>query len=264
MTIDRKDMRMVRSSLYTIVLAAVASGSLMPLQAAEIALYDATYRVVTGDGGGEPGQSGEIRQRLGRECRDWVYSQDAEFELPDNQAMAWQTSTRESMDATEYQFDMTTRSDGSLDHVQGTAVMNAYSGRAVFTGPESAVLRMEPETLFPTQFTSALIDRAESGDRYFSVPVFSGVDGRQVVQVTAVIGDPFDAPPAGTTASLLGHRGWPITLAYFNDGGDGDMRYQVHVDLLENGIARSIEFQDGDLRLSISISTIEFVAPADC
>ena len=252
---------MVRSGLYTIVLTAATSASLMPLQAAEIALYDATYRVVAGDSGRE---SGEIRQRLGRDCRDGVYSRDAAFVLPDNQVMSWQTSTRESMDATEYQFDRTTQRDGSPDHIQGTAVMNAYSGRAVFTGSESTVLRMEPETLFPTQFTSSLIDHAESGDRYFSVPVFSGVDGHQVVQVTAVIGDPFDAPPAGTTAGLLGHRGWPVTLAYFNDGGDGDMRYQVHVDLLENGIARSMEFQAGDLRLSISISAIEFVAPAEC
>ena len=255
---------MVRSSLYTTMIVAATSASPTLLQAAEIALYDATYAVVADDDAGASVQRGEIRQRLGRDCRDWVYGQDAEFTLPNDQVMAWQTSTRESMDATEYRFDMTTRNDGAVDHVQGTAVMNAYSGRAIFAGPQSTVLRMEPETLFPTQFTSALIDHAESGDRYFSVPVFSGVDGRQVVQVTAVIGDPFDAPPAGTTASLLAHRGWPVTLAYFDNAGDGDMRYQAHVDLLENGIARSIEFQNDEVRLSVSLLAIEAVAPTDC
>ena len=258
MAIDGKDMRMVRSSLHAAVLGVATLGPVTSLQAAEIALYDAIYTVTA-----DSASAGQIRQRLGRECREWVYSQNAEFTMPDNQLVAWETATRESMDATEYHFDMTTRNDGSVERLQGTAVMNAYSGRAIFGDPDRTVLRMEPETLFPTQFTSELIEHAEAGNRYFSVPVFSGIDGRRVLRVTAVIGDPFEAPQAGTTASLLAHPGWPITLAYFDDV-DAGLEYQIDVDLLDNGVARSLDIRSDEMLLSVRLTDIETVAPEAC
>lgn len=255
---------MVRHGLQAVMFGAVALSPLHFVEAAEMALYDATYTVVAGTGDGSTQAAGEIRQSLGRECREWIYVQNADFTMPDRNPMIWETITRESVDATQFHFDMTTRNDGEVDRLQGTAIMNAYSGRAIFGDSDRTILRMEADTLFPTQFTSALIERAEAGDRFFSVPMFSGIDGHRVLRVTAVIGDPFDAPLAGTTASLLAHRGWPVTLAYFDSGDEGGIEYQIDVDLLDNGIARSLQIQGDDYRLSLELAEISALQPDDC
>ncbi|MEM7446125.1 MAG: DUF1849 family protein, partial [Pseudomonadota bacterium] len=230
----------------------------------QIALYDATYTVVADSGAGSASQPGHIRQSLTQDCREWLYFQNAEFSAPGEQLMNWETTTREAMDATQFHFDMTVRGDEEVSRLQGSAVMNAYSGRAIFEDENRTILRIEPETLFPTQFLAELIDRAEAGERYFSVPVFSGIDGQRVLRVTAVIGNPFDAPEVGSTSSLLAHMGWPITLAYFDSESGGGLEYQVEVDLLENGIARSMDIQNDDYRLSVRLSEIEAVVPNGC
>ena len=255
---------MVRYGLKTMIAGLLSVAPVLPVQAAQMALYDATYSVVAANENGPSTETGQIRQALRQECQEWVYFQTAEFEVPGNQLMRWETTTRESIDATQFHFDMTVHGEEGVAHQQGTAVMNAYSGRAIFEDENRSVLRIEPETLFPTQFIAELIDRAEAGERYLSVPVFTGVDGQRVLQVTAVIGNPFDAPQIGSTSSLLAHMGWPITLAYFDSEGDGGLVYQVEVDLLENGIARSMDIENDEYRLSIRLSEIEAVTPNGC
>ena len=103
-----------------------------------------------------------------------------------------------------------------------------------------------------------------------SYKVFDGARLDGAFQVNAVIGKP-PRPPAGTpavrgdTALLRGQAAWGVRFAFFANGDQGAQpEYELALDLLANGIARSMLLDYGDFAVDARLLQIQALPRPKC
>jgi EipB-like len=222
------------------------------------------------------GATGTLYYEWGDVCDGWTvqqryklvihYQQDPPVELTSNY-LTW-----ESKDGTSFRFNDRETRNGNLDQdIRGTAKLSArdHSGVAIFERPKPQRFNLAPGTLFPTAHTFALIEAGLSGRNYLAANVFDGsvVDGAS--QVSAVIGktrqDNLDALPGGVKSPLLGHRNWPIWLAFFSDATkDATPDYALGMHMLENGVSSEMSIDYGDYVIKAQLKSIEALPKPGC
>ena len=128
---------------------------------------------------------------------------------------------------------------------------------------------MPAGTLFPTTHLALIIRHARDGDKSVSYSVFDGARLDGAFQVNAVIGKP---PRASGTAirgdvSLLRNQpAWGVRLAFFaaGDQGTANPEYELALDLLGNGIARSMMLDYGDFAVDARLVQLQALPRPRC
>ena len=146
---------------------------------------------------------------------------------------------------------------------------NGGKGRASFSQPEARSFDLPPGTLFPTTHLALIIRHARDGDKTVSYSVFDGARLDGAFQVNAVIGKPprsAGAPAVrGDIALLRNQPAWSVRFAFFATGDQGaNPEYELALDLLGNGVARSMLLDYGDFAVDARLVQLQALPRPKC
>jgi hypothetical protein len=209
-------------------------------------------------------------------CDGWSVKQRIKLTFLRNDGEEFETDSNftsyESKDGLELRFSVrNVQNDEVEEELRGQADLEGIGGkgRASFTLPEARSFELPSGTLFPTSHLELIIKHARKGDKSVSYKVFDGARLDGAFQVNAVIGRP-PRPPAGTPAvrgdvALLRQPAWGVRFAFFANGDQGAQpEYELALDLLANGIARSMLLDYGDFAVDARLIQIQAVPRPKC
>jgi hypothetical protein len=210
-------------------------------------------------------------------CEGWAIKQRIKLTFLRNDGEEFETDSNftsyESKDGLELRFSVRNIQNEEVEEeLRGQADLEAIGGkgRASFTLPEVRSFELPAGTLFPTNHLMLIIKHARQGDKSVSYRVFDGARLDGAFQVNAVIGRP-PKPPAGTplirgdVALLRGQPAWGVRFAFFANGDQGaPPEYELALDLLGNGIARSMLLDYGDFAVDARLIQIQALPRPKC
>ncbi|WP_395516037.1 cell envelope integrity EipB family protein [Pseudorhizobium flavum] len=183
-----------------------------------------------------------------------------------------QTTTFEDTEKGEFRFETKSFTDEQLDkEVSGAATEADSKVKVAIDLPDPREVELTASA-FPTEHMLEVIRNARNGNRFFEARIFDGSEnGDQSMITNTVIGpqqqpqkeDAGDAAKAGEFADAAY---WPVSIAYFNDGGSGDTTpvYSMSFKLYDNGITRDLTMDYGDFVLSGSLSRLDLLDKPNC
>lgn len=183
-----------------------------------------------------------------------------------------QTTTFEDTEKGEFRFETKSFTDEQLDKEVSGAAMEADSKvKVAIDLPDPREVELTASA-FPTEHMLEVIRNARNGNRFFEARIFDGSEnGDQSMITNTVIGpqqqpqkeDAGDAAKAGEFADAAY---WPVSIAYFNDGGSGDTTpvYSMSFKLYDNGITRDLTMDYGDFVLTGSLSRLDLLDKPNC
>lgn len=268
---------LARTAVASVLVALAASapaGAAGPAPAIEVAPHRAVYSMTLAaakNSSGVISARGALSFEWGDSCDGWtieqryklqlVFAQDVEVEIATNY-ITW-----ESKDGTAYRFKVRKTKNGKPEEeVSGSAELDgAKGGSAEFTLPARNAMKLPAGTIFPTQHTFLLLERARAGDRMVPRVVFDGATAEGASLVSALIGRALPAPEAAADA-LLNRPGWAMRMAYFGiDKADtAEPDYEIGMDLQDNGVARGIRLDYSDFSIKGTLEKLEPLAKPPC
>lgn len=210
-------------------------------------------------------------------CDGWAVKQRIKLTFLRNDGDEFETDSNftsyESKDGLALRFSVrNAQNDEVEEELRGQADLDGIGGkgRASFTLPEPRSFDLPAGTLFPTSHLALVIKHARDGDKSVTYKVFDGARLDGAFQVNAVIGRP-PKPPAGTppvrgdVSLLRGQSAWSVRFAFFANGDQGAQpEYELALDLLANGIARSMLLDYGDFAVDARLVQIQAVPRPKC
>jgi hypothetical protein len=178
----------------------------------------------------------------------------------------------ESKDGLRYRFNVKRgrggREDDTTTEVQGEASLEGKGkgGVAHFEKPEVQDIKLPAGTLFPTDHTLLLIERAKAGEKFNRFPVFDGAEVEGPSMMTAFLLPKRDAPPGGKPSMLTAAQPvWPTTIAVFSDGEKSEMpSFEMTIYLQENGVVPELIMDYGDFSVLGRMKIFEKLKKAEC
>jgi hypothetical protein len=206
-------------------------------------------------------------------CEGWSSSQRLQLRFYDSAKPAVEIDSRfaswESRDGLSYRFEVNSTRDGVPDkQLAGKATLqgDGKPGQADFTGAHAFKMDLPAGTIFPIKHMIELIDRAAAGDKIVSRTVFDGTSEDGPFDINAVVGPQKKAvadDPVVPKAVNQAYR--PMRLAFFNPGEEEvSPFYEMSVDLMDNGIARSFVLDYGDSAIAAELQRIELLDRPKC
>lgn len=206
-------------------------------------------------------------------CEGWSSSQRLELRFYDASKPVVNIDSRfaswESRDGLSYRFSVQSTRNGEADkQLNGKASLQGagQGGEAEFLGAKPAKFDLPAGTLFPSRHMIELIDRAAAGDKIVSRTVFDGTSDDGPFLVNAVIGP--QKPATADDAILPKSANLPyrsMRLAFFNPAKEEDTPfYEMSVDLMDNGIARSFVLDYGDSVIGAALDKIKLLGKPKC
>lgn len=192
---------------------------------------------------------------------------------------AWEFTTWESKDGSQYRFQVRNSRDGHLiETIDGRATMPNDAGAVgtvEFTQPSPRTADLPTGTLFPTEHTRLLLGEADKGGNFINRTVFDGSGDRGAYEVSALIGNRRaggQAGPAQAAASaeriaqaLLGGPAWTMSMAFFPEESDGPMpEFQVGLTYHDNGVVESVVQDFGDFSISGDLTDLTPLDRPEC
>ncbi len=206
----------------------------------------------------------EVRQRI---KLTFLRSDGEEFETDSS------FTSYETKDGQQLRFSVrNAQNDEVEEELRGQANLDGPDGRgrASFTLPEARSFELPAGTLFPTTHLARIIKHAREGDKSVSYKVFDGARLDGAFQVNAVIGKPPRIPPGtpptrGDVALMRGRPAWGVRFAFFAAGDQGAQpEYELALDLLDNGIARSMLLDYGDFAVDARLIQLQALPRPKC
>lgn len=206
----------------------------------------------------------EIRQRI---KLTFLRSDGDEFETDSS------FTSYESKDGLQLRFSVrNVQNDEVEEELRGRADLDSLGGkgRASFTLPEVRSFELPAGTLFPTTHLALILKHAREGDKTASYKVFDGARLDGAFQVNAVISRPSRAKPGtpavrGDAGLLRNQPAWGVRFAFFASGDQGAQpEYELALDLLGNGIARSMLLDYGDFAVDAHLVQIQALPRPKC
>lgn len=179
----------------------------------------------------------------------------------------------ESKDGLRYRFNV--RRGGGADdeeqsEVQGEASLEGKgkAGKVEFEKPEEAEIALPQGTLFPTEHTLLLIDKAKAGEKFDRHQVFDGAEVEGPSTMSAFILPQRAAPPGGTPKALTAAAAqpvWPTTIAVFSaDETTSTPSFEMTIYLQENGVVPELVMDYGDFAVHGRLKIFEELDKAEC
>lgn len=180
--------------------------------------------------------------------------------------------TWESKDGTAYNFNVRRLTNGKETEVyRGKASLSAKGGTVTYSEPVGKTTKLPPGTLFPSAHTMLILQKANAGDKFFSRRVFDGSDEVGSDDVSAFIypqdikWQSADMGSKLRNNPLLSQPSWPVRMAFFKlDSETGEPDYEMNLNLLNNGIARTMQIDYGDFTVSGKLINIEAMPHSGC
>ena len=210
-------------------------------------------------------------------CEGWEVKQRIKLTFLRNDGEEFVTdsnfSSYESKDGLELRFSVRNiQNDEVEEELRGQADLEGQGGKgqASFTLPEPRSFGLPAGTLFPTTHLALTIKHARAGDKSASYQVFDGARLDGAFQVNAVIGRP-PKPVAGAPAMrgdlglLRNQPAWGVRFAFFASADQGAQpEYELALDLLANGIARSMLLDYGDFAVDARLVQLQALPRPKC
>jgi hypothetical protein len=210
-------------------------------------------------------------------CDGWTMTQRMRFRVFDADGDAVDNdvsfSSWEARDGLNYRFTLRTTRDGEVTEVlRGRASLDGAGkgGRAVFAEPEGEMLELPPGTIFPTEHTLLLIERAKGGEKSFARPVFDGATLDGAMEINAVIGAALPADPPGggpgLARDLVGGGSWRVRMAFFRlDTQRGtEPEYETSMRLFANGVGGEFLFDYAEFSIKAKLERLEALPKPRC
>jgi hypothetical protein len=210
-------------------------------------------------------------------CDGWEIKQRIKLTFLRNDGEEFETDSSftsyESKDGLQLRFSVrNAQNDEVEEELRGRADLDALGGkgRASFTLPEVRSFELPAGTLFPTTHMALILKHAREGDKSVSYRVFDGARLDGAFQVNAVIGraprpGPGTPPVRGDVALLRNQPAWGVRFAFFANGDQGAQpEYELALDLLGNGIARSMLLDYGDFAVNANLVQIQALPRPKC
>jgi hypothetical protein len=242
--------------------------------------HRATYEMKLDASRGGSGIS-EVNGRMVLEtvdaCDGWEIKQRIKLTFQRTDGEEFETDSNftsyESKDGLELRFSVRNiQNDEIEEELRGQADLEVQGGkgRATFSLPEARAFDLPPGTLFPTTHLALVIRHARAGEKSVSYKVFDGARLDGAFLVNAVIGRP-PRPTAGTPAvrgdlSLLrNQQAWGVRFAFFaGDDQGAQPEYELALDLLANGVARSMLLDYGDFAVDARLIQLQALPRPRC
>lgn len=210
-------------------------------------------------------------------CDGWEVKQRIKLKFLRNDGEEFDTDSSftsyETKDGLGLRFSVRNIQDNEVEEeLRGQADLEGRGGkgRAAFTLPEARSFELPAGTLFPTTHLALIIRHARDGEKSATYYVFDGARLDGAFQVNAVIGRaprPAGGPPLrGDVALLRNQPSWSVRLAFFAAGvqGGANPEYELALDLLANGIARSMVLDYGDFAVDARLVQIQALPRPRC
>lgn len=270
-------MMVAKAAVVGGMLAMAALGAVPSVEATELGPHLASYSMAlhsTRPSSGIASASGGMTYKFTDACDGWTIENRTALTFAYNEGAQvntiWEFVTWEAKDGLTYRFRVRSLRDGVVaEEVDGTATLDGHGmgGVAEFTKPEPTTVKLPKGTLFPTEHTLRLLERAEAGEKVFNRVVFdgSGVDGP--FEVNALIGG---KTPAGATAdeakqALTNLPSWRFEMAFFPVAAQEAMpNYEVGLRYFSNGVAKDVVQNFGDFALRARLDRLEGLPKPDC
>lgn len=271
----------VASASTAVGAEAASQGNLVP--------HEATYDMALSSsrsGSGVVGASGTMHYSFTDTCDGYAVNTrtllSISYGVGTPVMTAWDFSTWESKDGTQYRFKVRNSRNGVLvETIDGRAEMpdgaeDGAAGLATFQQPSEHSLDLAPGTMFPTEHTRFLLQQAAEGGTLINRMVFDGSGDRGPYEISALIGGPktpaLGVGPAkaaaGTeriTRALLEGPAWPMTMAFFPEGSADPMpEFQVALNYHGNGVAESVVQDFGDFTIDGTLTDLKPLDKPDC
>ena len=252
----------------------VAAGPALPAPEAQVVPHRAVYSMSLASAKNSSGviaAHGALAFEWGDSCDGWtieqryklqlVFAQDVEVEITTNY-ITW-----ESKDGTAYRFTVRKTKNGKPEEeISGSAELDGTKGgTADFRLPAKNAMKLPAGTIFPTQHTLLLLERARAGDRMVPRVVFDGATAEGASLVSALIGRALPAPDTARDP-LLKRPGWTMHMAYFgiNKANTAVPDYEIGMELQDNGVARGIRLDYTDFSIKGTLEELELLQKPPC
>lgn len=209
-------------------------------------------------------------------CEAWEVKQRIKLKFLRNDGEEFDTDSSftsyETKDGLGLRFSVRNIQDQEVEEeLRGHADLEATGGKgqASFSLPETRSFDLPAGTLFPTTHLALIIRHARDGDKSVSYSVFDGARLDGAFTVNAVIGKPprgAGAPVVRGDVGLLRQQSWGVRLAFFaaGDQGTANPEYELALDLLANGVARSMLLDYGDFAVDARLVQIQALPRPRC
>jgi hypothetical protein len=256
-----------------------ASGAALADAAANIlphrAGYELTLRSVR-SGSGIIDVSGLLSYDWTDSCDGWIVEQRYVLQIVRGDGPVAEISASyanwESKDGLKYRFNVKrgrgaeAESEGA--EVQGEATLDGKGkgGVAHFERPEEQDIKLPAGTLFPTEHTLLLIEKAKAGEKFDRHPVFDGAELEGPSMMTAFLLAQRDLPPGGKPAMLTASQPvWPVTIAVFPQDEKAETpSFEMTIYLQENGVVPEMIMDYGDFSVLGRMKVFEKLPKAEC
>ncbi len=215
--------------------------------------------------------TGVLLFQWGETCDGWTVEQRYKLRMLSADRPETEIRTNyvswESKDGLSYRFNLRNQRNGvTSEEFRGAAGLPAkgQAGSARYSRPDGRKERLPAGTVFPTEHTEMLIERALAGERLFTRTVFDGTTDFGAMLINAFIGGSLQVSPEAEEP-LANVRGWRMRLAFFPlDRETESPEYEVEIELQENGIARSVELDYGDFAIRGALAHLEALPEPGC
>ena len=239
------------------------------LRAAELVPHTALYKLSLDHAkdGSVAAASGSMTFEMIDACDGWAVRQRLDMTLTNEGGqdvhMVSDYTTFEAKDGLSLRFRMHQATDGETpDDVSGTAKLDAAGGPGLvnYDLPKTGTHKLPAGTLFPTMHTARILDAAQKGTKFLSLPLFDGTsaDGEQDSSVVMTGWDK-TAPTPQVLAPLKDLPSGRVRIAFVDrkasDGSDGP-DYQVAMRYWANGVAEDMQMDFGDFVMTGKIDKL--------
>lgn len=177
----------------------------------------------------------------------------------------------ESKDGLKYRFNVKRGGGADSDdesEVQGEASLKGKGegGVAEFEEPEEEKIELPPGTVFPTEHTLILIDKAKAGEKFDRHQVFDGAEIEGPSTMSSFILPQRPEPPGGVPKALTAPQPvWPTTIAVFSpDQTASTPSFEMTIYLQENGVVPELVMDYGDFAVHGRLKIFEKLDKAEC
>ncbi len=224
---------------------------------------------------------GRMALELADACEGFTLNQRIILRIYDSHGGAVTSDFRmtswEAVNGRSFRFNTREEVNGQeIQAFDGQAKLGAdqTDGEVTLTKGDKTSRALKSDTIFPTQHTRALIERAQNGDKLLVVDVFDGSKGRgSLFGTSAFIGGPLDS---GTYEAehdgadiLNGAPSWPVQVAYFAYIDDTEKRselpeFEIGYRIFENGVVSNLQVDYGDFEVAGELSQLELLPEPGC
>ncbi|MDH3228188.1 MAG: cell envelope integrity EipB family protein [Alphaproteobacteria bacterium] len=258
----------------------IALTAALPAPAAELVSHRAFYRLSLASLSSDSEISdvqGGIGYEISDGCDGWIVEQQYAMRVLWSNGNEIDTSDSfvswESKDGLNYRFNVKKSRNGTeYMLVNGNAELESKGGpgMARFDEPEGDRIALPKGTVFPTEHTVRLLQRARKGEKFDRQLVFDGSEVESAAPVSTVILARRPAKDDGVVKPPLGpHPVWPMKLAFYAAEGTASQgeelpEFELSMDLQENGIATGLVLQFDGFSLNGTLESLKALPEAGC